>query len=291
MKWEPVKRNPRPAYPTRAELLAEGDLLERRLSPGWQKDLAGAAAFFLAINLTGCGDRPAAPPASPRATASAAMDEAGQLLLSSEAAAVVAPIFEHGEGRGATGCVVMNPPVFLSEEEAMQVIREELAKRGIELKADVTSGNLTIAPRSRQADENLHFKSVLKEQQELKPLTMDGVDELNRVAVKFISEKDCEELDRDGSFGTVFGYDSKALARHVAEQIKERGRRKVYTGVFYDPIVLLRFDLAEPLEGETSEERHSAFEKREQRLMAKSKGLVRQQAQDFVAWLQTQGVL
>jgi hypothetical protein len=47
--------------------------------------------------------------------------------------AKVAPIFEYGAGRAGDGCVVVNPPVFLSEQDAMQVIREELKKSGVVL--------------------------------------------------------------------------------------------------------------------------------------------------------------
>ena len=53
--------------------------------------------------------------------------------------AIVAPIFQHGEGRGATGCIVMSPPVFLSEEEALQVIREEMAAKGVQLGTNQTT--------------------------------------------------------------------------------------------------------------------------------------------------------
>ena len=54
----------------------------------------------------------------------------GQLRIrGTEGGAIaVAPIFEHGEGRLATGCIVITPPVFLSEEEGMQILREEFAK-------------------------------------------------------------------------------------------------------------------------------------------------------------------
>ena len=45
-----------------------------------------------------------------------------------QASVLVAPIFEHGKGRGATGCIVIAPPVFLSEEDARQAIEEELKR-------------------------------------------------------------------------------------------------------------------------------------------------------------------
>ena len=58
-------------------------------------------------------------------------------------AAIVAPIFKHGEGRGATGCVAVSPPVFLSAEEALHVIKEELTQQGVNI-----------------SDENVQFDSV-----------------------------------------------------------------------------------------------------------------------------------
>ena len=56
----------------------------------------------------------------------------------------VAPIFVHGEGRGASGCIVMNPPVFLSEEEALQILGEELARAGIKLGAGRRLNEVTV---------------------------------------------------------------------------------------------------------------------------------------------------
>jgi len=49
---------------------------------------------------------------------------------------LVAVVFPHGEGRGSFGCMMVTPPAFLSEEEARQVIREELESLGILLTED-----------------------------------------------------------------------------------------------------------------------------------------------------------
>ena len=95
MEAKPVQRCEQPAYPTRREVLA------------------GAASFAL-FRLTGCSF---------------------VFAESDEGKITVAPIFKHGEGRGATGCIVVSPPVFLSEEEALQIVKEELAKHGVQLAA------------------------------------------------------------------------------------------------------------------------------------------------------------
>ena len=97
MEPRPVIESRNPNYPTRRDVLA------------------GAAAFALA----------------------ALGGQWRVIAATEEGKIVVAPIFEHGTGRGADGCVVVSPPVFLSEEEAVQVIREELAKQGIKLKEGI----------------------------------------------------------------------------------------------------------------------------------------------------------
>ena len=63
-----------------------------------------------------------------RLSAADSSPKGGPNPTQTNAVAIVAPIFQHGEGRGATGCIVMSPPVFLSEEEALLVVREELGK-------------------------------------------------------------------------------------------------------------------------------------------------------------------
>lgn len=300
MKARPVQRSREPAYPTRAELLAREGFLESCLPRGWRagKRLAGAVTFLAAANLTGCGDTPVTPSVQAPTGVETVLDRPAPSgrVVSSEAVAVVAPIFNHGEGQGATGCIVMNPPVFLSEEEAMQVIRAELREHGIELTDGVAFEGLTVMPRVEPPDEDFGPSSYLQERGKTpQSLSMDGVDERNKVAVKFISQRDCSNLDVPAFLSTVTTYDSKGLARHVAEQIKERGREHLYAGVFYDPLV--GRDYAQ-LAREVAEQERSPFaepspveEPQPTSGAAKSKELLRQQAQDFVAWLEQQGVL
>jgi len=51
-------------------------------------------------------------------------------------ASLVAPIFRHGAGHGSFGCKAVNPPVFLSEDEARQVIIEEGETGGLSFTLD-----------------------------------------------------------------------------------------------------------------------------------------------------------
>lgn len=115
---QPVSRYDTPSYPTQLDVLATPEILAAHPPRGWlsNRDLAAFAAALLAANFAGCDSD---------------KDHTLRKRLAPHAAAVVAPVFEHGDGRGATGCVVISPPAFLSEEEALAVIREELTAHGL----------------------------------------------------------------------------------------------------------------------------------------------------------------
>ena len=83
MKTKPVKRYRQPRYPTRLQVISDPDLLARNVPPAWRSvpGMAGTIALFLAANsLAKGGETKTAAPAG--------------------AAAVISPIFDHGEGRG-----------------------------------------------------------------------------------------------------------------------------------------------------------------------------------------------
>lgn len=253
MEPKPVLHSRPPAYPTRREVLA------------------GAASFAL-IHLTGCS------------------------FVSEEAQAgeiIVAPIFEHGEGRGAVGCVVVSPPVFLSEEEAVQIVREELAKHGVELKAGGTLKGVRIPSRMEMLDlvdkgggETEVKESVVEMPDEAKPLRLDGLDPDRKIAVKFVSCKGYHDLGGPLSASTVQGYDFKDVARQVATAARQQAQDSVFFGVFYDPST--KFPLSEPADADDKVDWETAWKKREEHGKKESEKLLRQQVQDFVGWLKEQ---
>ena len=123
-----------PRYPTKLQVAALPDLLARHQPAAWvrKREIAGAAAALLSANLTARSLAQDLPPPTPAAQV-AVSQPAARARLAGDAPAIVAPVFLHGEGRGATGCIVVSPPAFLSEEEALQVIREQLNAAGVEL--------------------------------------------------------------------------------------------------------------------------------------------------------------
>ncbi len=288
MKLQPVPRSETPGYPTGEEVAAEQELLERSWPRGWRfgKDITSAATVLLAANLTGCGDSQAAPPSE---TKIAQGNEQCTTQVASTAGTVVAPIFEHGTGRGMTGCIVMNPPVFLSEEEAMQVIKEELGRHGIELEANVKLRDVEVVPPLEEWQEDTRTMRIVEDRSLAEPLTVDGLDELNKVAVEYVSDDDYlatvpYSVDENGvKWSSWFGrYDVKSAAESLAKQIRRQSKRKLYAGLFYDPMV--RWDFGDP-DGDTP------FEKLLDSCNEESKRLLRLQAQDFVAWLKKEKAL
>jgi hypothetical protein len=282
MKPKPVQNIAQPAYPTRREVLA------------------GAASFAL-VNLAG----------SSFVFAEAESD-----------AIAVAPIFEHGDGRGATGCVVVSPPVFLSEEEAMQIIHEELVKHGVQLKDGVVLESVRIPQRMRTYDfeeigKKASEKTVVESKKHAKPFALSGIDSEKNIAVEFVSKQhyfdlggvqesySSNELDDTDAraetdsrgaraalhYSSAQTYDFRTTAEFVAAQVKNQGKGPIHLGLFYDPLRQARRTTREKDDLlELREALEMRGKSRDQKKDA-SKQLLRLQVQDFVAWLKEQQVI
>ncbi len=236
MEAKPVTQKQEPAYPTR-------------------RDVLKSAAAFVLVGLAG--------------TRIAADEGKGKGIT-------VAPVFEHGNGRGVAGCIVVSPPVFLSEEEAMQIIREELTKHGIKLKDGGVLEGVHL-PRSLMNAEEAYrdlLESLrnelkgLKEGSETSPkdvpqplssFKVDGLDNDKRIAVEFISQEGYPA--EPGSWSSVRDYDFRNVAKRLASTVKNQGKEDMFFAVLYDPVSRLPDGTRE------------------------SQKLLRLQAQDFVAWL------
>ncbi len=258
MEPKPVLHHAQPAYPTRREVLA------------------GAASLAL-FNLAG-------------GNFAFAASEEGKIA--------VAPIFKHGAGRGVTGCMVITPPVFLSEEEGMQILREELARHGVRLKA---GGNLegVRVPARTEKDESVNMgggkqeikTTVVEDPHKAIPLKPTGNDSDKNIAVEFVSTKNYFDLGGPSPGSMVVHYDFKEVAEYAAAQAKKQGKDRVFLGVFYDPspekadvkpskqdsMARLRYD---------SGASNSVTDPRPTK--DDSKELLRQQVRDFIAWLKEQ---
>jgi hypothetical protein len=292
MKSKPVRKYPNPKYPTRLEMITRPSLFHRHQPPAWRKwpELTGAAGLFLLADTA-------------RLPAADGSPKGSQNPAQTNAVAVVAPIFQHGEGRGATGCIVMAPPVFLSEEEALQVIREEMTSRGVKLGTNglaVTGVTLS----------NWPLKSSVPKPQDT--YAASAADPTKKVFVEFISERkarhwDFERGKEEGNLqiSSVQDYDMPKTAAFIAKRVKQQASDRIYFGTFYDPIAG-SLDLGR-IAKEAQAQRQAktsgsgkpptqgdlirATREAGARAAAESRRLLRLQVQDFLKWLQAQGAI
>lgn len=271
----------RPNYPLKEEVQAQPSLLRKSVYKRWQKlfDLGVSGMLVASLSLSGCDDKPAANTTPVQNGEASTIENSGssqaRTVRSAEITALVAPVFEHGEGRGATGCVVVSPPVFLSEDEALVVIKEELAKHGIELnKEKVVLNNVTITPEIPEIMAQLGI-----EKEKPQPLELDLQDTQKAINIEYVSDDDYSKLGQR-SFSTVQSYDTRNLAIEIRKEIQNNIKTGIY-GIFYDPMVssLTLFNNTDELERNVKK----ALESEQETL--------RQQVKDFAEWLKEQGVI
>jgi len=249
MKIAPVTHYREPEFPTRAILDAQPELL-RRVPRRWQRHALVLTTLATACLLT--ADRWSWSADAPAKTAR------------------IAPIFQHGDGRGSFGCDAVAPPVFLGEDEARQVIIEEGKRAGLDFHADVlTLPDVAVPLTPPEGARERKDPKGPKTQQ--KPLALDGTDEKRHISFEFISEKDYaawrDKPENYRGFSSVSHVDYLATAQTLHDgllQAKPEGA----IGIFYEPL---------PSYSEAAKE-----QAREE---------LRQQVRDFIVWLKGQGVI
>jgi hypothetical protein len=274
MDPKPVELDAAPKYPTRRQLLK------------------GGAALVLFGPIFGCDKQPA----------EVAYDYPDLSGLQSPGRTSVAPIFEHGGGRGATGCVVISPPVFLSEEEALQIIKEELGEAGIDLDHKLarelpgvvgnctewyyvnmlaqfeeyaTDGNMSDSDIENMRSHFLELQNRADLESEIVPIQTDAESKMPPVAIQFISRGDCGKYRaKEAGYSSVTDYDSKNIAIRLAEAIGEQSSEEMFVGIFYDPLTNSYW--LSKQEGVVQDPKECSIAE------------LRLQAKDFVAWLKEQ---
>lgn len=262
----PVKRYKSPDYPDRKTVLENPEML-KSLPERWKGNVCVGAALstLLLFTLTSCA----------RGTGAGARQEAK-----------VAPIFDHGSGRGSFGCVSVAPPSFLSEEEAFKVIQEEAKNYGITFQKDGKELEMVNIPVTKYnptydgTGEREPIDSTKKGN-----LRLDGYDPLKHIGFEFVSETDYSRWHGDeGAYSTVSSYEFLSAARVLGEGIEGKiGDTTV--GVFYNPMAQLS------LEERNEIMKNNNFEAMQARVNALAKDNLRDQVKDFLGWLKSQGII
>ena len=295
MKISPLRKYRGADYPTREILQRHPELL-RVLPRRWQNSpvVLGTLAGLLAM--------------MEQSTASGADKTPLQ----------VAPVFEHGSGQGAFGCVAVSPPVFLTEAEAREVIEEEAKKAGINFSerghklngvALPVTDEFAFLDRMDQTSGKKPQKPAKKSQ--TGDLELNGWSVKLQAGYKFVALAEFRAWeDKDSNRGcTVSKYDMLDAARRLQAGLgsaKESGT----VAVFYEPAGTAPRDLkypeppAEPKNGKALTEADKkaqelaakkAWEEysKKHEAAAKKAGAedLRMQVRDYIEWLKAQGVI
>jgi len=311
MTIKPLKSYKAPAYPTFEESKMDAQLL-KRLPRRWGKNspIASLLGTGIIIQIAGAGRgddgavkvnvqivAPAEP--LPKAVADA---------VRALPATRVAPILEDAlanDGRGGFGCVAISAPVFLSENEAIDLIEAELKKTGLQWKDMVSVDGLKIPAASAKRDlmggredredtRKLQVKTLVEG-----TYTFDLGTEDRSVVVKFLQMKDFDLWNDNRNMSTWQSFDFASLASEISDTFKQRANGKpVIIGIFFEPSTYPEKKEREkrPEQGKVDldkirEQVRTDYEKIRQETKERAKEKLRQQVQHFVDYLKQEGVV
>ena len=253
----PVQRYKAPGYPDKERAKVQPELLEP-VPARWKRSPALCAALALTVSagLWGCAGQ-------------------GSRVR----------LFTGGEGivrvYGGAGWVgAIQPPAFLSEQEACQIIREEAEARGIHFASE---GTKTLNGRFPVTEFQMDRPSPDGETWHGN-LALDGYDTEKGVGFEYISKTDIEQWSQTDmqadETSSLYDFSGAGLmlSRSIREQMDEDWGK---IGILYDPgTVYVKMD-----EAAISEEAYQRIQrdfKIEQ---------LRLQVRDFLDWLAAQGII
>jgi len=323
MKISPVRSASPAPIPTAAEAAANpalvapapavrprrgtGALLGAGLLGSLLAPTASGAGFVLVESGSGAqAETPAAAvPPSPAETEAAARAEAARDAV----ATVVAPILQKAmdeDGRGAFGCVAVDPPVILSENEALNLIEQEFAKAGVKLRDayELTGFTRTVADKTKKPREEKGrpWCSVYPTKKVPGKWVFDLATEDGSVAVEFLSLSDESRESLDYNCSTVSDTDLPKLAQRLRDDFVTRTEgAPVAIGLFFDPLASTyvweshgkkHIRPGSALAALTEEElKNLDWQKRRELLQGDARELLREQVRFFLDWARKEGKL
>lgn len=228
-----------------------------------------------------------------------------------KASALVAPFLADAinfDGRGSFGCVAVNPPEFLAEDEAMEIIRKELEAVGLKLKEGEELKDVEIPLNGKRInifkEEERNDTEIDEFGQERRKLrfaatefSFDFADPEKSIYIEYLSARD-HDLWLHSGMGTASSYNFPRAAQIFADSLQKRkSDKKNVFGIFFDPlpgVTLSGFDT----QGLTEEQsklanRELAREEEFQRANLQTRGQekLRAQIRHFISFLRKEGLL
>lgn len=283
MDLKPVKAVQPPKYPLKEEVSTEH--IKAFVPQRWAVSRAAKVALgtLAAMSLAGCVPQatagvPLAPTTSSEETASTMISD----VIMGEALAPtisVAPLFTHGEGMGVFGCVMVAPPAFLSEDEALSVINTVAKEYGLMFSAKgATPLDNVLAPVT-----NIYEPENRGTSDTLVTLTPDFADAAYGVAIEFVSVEDVKAWHQETGYATsVESYATQDAAEQLSEALESavpENNEGCTVGVLYDPCEAVEDIDGEDLQAAESKGRMLSVEQ------------LSAQVKDFCEWLKAQGII
>lgn len=273
MEIKPVKEGKKPKYPTLEFFAKNPRLLSGNVPERWigNKLVATSLATFVLLGN----------PKSVRMDTSPGIaffdrtsdEDEHQTFENKKSVVKVAPIFVHGDGSGSTGCIVMSPPVFISESEAKKIIFDALSAEGIQMSTE----NCPVIQVNHSVFEFNFSDGSSKESVERVALRMDGYNEELNLAIQFVSADDHEKLKPDlGFYSSVQSYDTRETAELIRKELQDSST--VNSGIFYDPMPSI----------ELMEE---DYEKNKLESQREAEELLLAQVKDFIKWMRRKNIV
>lgn len=294
MELRPVKDIQKPKYPLKSEV--DPKLLKDSVPKRWTGSKAAKIALgtLAAATLVGCAPQipTAGVPVPPSAFSEGSFTNTpgitceqitGASRLSSQptvsyvpegsvapAMLNVAPIFSHGEGRGAFGGDMASMPAFISEDEAMSIINETAKDYGLSFSAAGAPEFSNVCQPVTDLTPEDETSAKPSQQGNMVSLKADFVDKEHGIVIEFVSVEDVKKWSGEKE-GIAETYKTKDAAEQLSEALEN-----AYTGKYITAAVLY-----DPCESERKESEARAL----------SEADIKAQADDFFKWLKSQGII
>lgn len=273
MRVQSIKKYRTPHYPDK-KMIMESPMLLRSVPERWKGNryVSAALSTLLLFTVTACGR----------------VEQGNDAPI--EKPVAVAPIFEHGEGRGSFGCMSVAPPSFLSEEEAFQVICEEAGKMGIAFEKDGKELSKIELPETKyylkgDAEQDSKKDGEKIDSTKTGDLKLDGYDASRKIGFEFISREDYEAWSTEqGIRSSVDDFDFLTTAKVLREGLEGKTEDSTI-GILYNTMVKPDREEINKLMNNDS------WEEAEEKLKNIAKDELRNQVKDFLEWLKAQGVI
>jgi hypothetical protein len=281
MKTKPLLNYKAPNYPRIEVVFAEPDILIKNMPESWKANKMIVTAV-ISFSLAACRGQSQQPNTDVKTEQVAeAKTNVPGIIMGKMDSSRVAPIFVHGDGVGASGCVMIAPPVYLSEEDALNIILGELKKEGLDFNDKFQGDSIKVIHKKVVYNDDpkiTDYNDRITYVSETEKLYPDAYNKNLNMVIEFVSFDDYSKYgDEEPDWSSVSSYYIKSAAEKIRKAFIENG--EYGTVVFYDPV------------GWADREERGNWDQMEKDGRKKAVEMLKQQVADFIDWLKKEKIL